>query len=139
VEARHQCYLYTRYINKRDYHLTNDLSRGKAEVFLFKVTGASPHSSPVSYSFSTKYVEDPFPLTKQTLYFFASYFAKEKLAPQTIKGYPSALHNAQISLGLPDPREQSSLPLLKRICAWIGRTTLQRGIAQPKIRLPIMI
>ncbi len=92
------------------------------------------------YSFCTTFnVVDPFPLTEQTLCFFATHLAEEGLAPQTGKAYLSALRNAQIYLGLPDPRERSSLPLLKRIQAGISRTRLQRGVAQPKIRLPITL
>ncbi len=44
----------------------------------------------------------------------------------------------QISLGLPDPREQSSLPVLKRVQAGISRTRMLRG-ATSRIRLPITI
>ena len=93
------------------------------------------------YNFCTSFnVTDPFPLTEQTLCFFAVYLAEQGLAPQTGKAYLSALRNTQISLGLPDPREQSSLPLLKRIQAGISRTRLQRGNTTPKrIRLPITI
>ena len=46
---------------------------------------------------------------------FAAHITDQGLAPQTIKGYLSAIHNTQISLGFPGPREQSSLPLLKRV------------------------
>ena len=93
------------------------------------------------YNFCTSLnVTDPFPLTEQTLCFFAVYLAEQGLAPQTGKAYLSALRNTQISLGLPDPREQSSLPLLKRIQAGISRIRLQRGNTTPKrIRLPITI
>lgn len=42
----------------------------------------------------------------------------------------------QISLGLPDPREQSSLPILKRVQAGISRARMMRG-SPPRIRLPI--
>ena len=58
----------------------------------------------MKHSFSMKYnIKDPFPLTEQMLCFFASYLTEEKLAPQTVKGYLSALRYTQISLGLPDP------------------------------------
>ena len=42
----------------------------------------------------------------------------------------------QISLGLPDPREQSSLPVLKRVQAGIRRARMLRG-SPSRIRLPI--
>ena len=42
----------------------------------------------------------------------------------------------QISLGLPDPREQSSLPVLKRVQAGISRLQLLKD-SPPKLRLPI--
>ena len=44
----------------------------------------------------------------------------------------------QISLGLPDPREQSSLPILKRVQAGISRARMLRG-SSSRIRLPITI
>ena len=42
----------------------------------------------------------------------------------------------QISLGLPDPRDQSSLPVLKRVQAGIRRARMMKG-SSPRIRLPI--
>ena len=42
----------------------------------------------------------------------------------------------QISLGLPDPREQSSLPILKRVQDGIRRVRAQQGSPQ-RLRLPI--
>ena len=67
---------------------------------------------------------------------FAAHLAKQGLAPQTIKGYLAAVRNTQISLGFPDPREQSSLPVLKHIQAGIQRV---RSLAAPpsRLRLPI--
>ena len=69
---------------------------------------------------------------------YAVYLADNNLAPQTVKSYLSALCNAQISLGLPDPRDQSSLPMLKRVQAGISRLRLLKG-SQPRIRLPITV
>ena len=91
------------------------------------------------FSLCTTYiVSDPFPLIEQTLCFFASYLAEQGLAPQTGKAYLLALRNAQISLGLPHPRKQSTaMPLLKRVQAGISRTRLQKGV--PTMRLPITI
>ena len=42
----------------------------------------------------------------------------------------------QISLGLPDPRDSSSLPVLKRVQAGIKRARQARN-TPPKVRLPI--
>lgn len=42
----------------------------------------------------------------------------------------------QISLGLPDPREQSSLPVLRRVQAGIARLRMLKG-SPPRVRLPI--
>ena len=41
--------------------------------------------------------------------------------------YLATVQNAQISMGLPDPWEHSSLPLLKRVQAGISRIRLQQG------------
>ena len=81
-------------------------------------------------------VADPFPVTESLLCSFAAFLADSGLTPQTIKTYMSAIRNTQLSLGLPDPREQSTLPVLKRVLAGISRSRLGRG--QPsKLRLPI--
>ena len=71
-------------------------------------------------------VTTPFPLTEHLMCCYASFLADEGLAPETIKSYLSALRNMQLSLGFPDPREQSSLPMLKRIQAGIARCRLLR-------------
>ena len=67
---------------------------------------------------------------------YASFLADEGLAPQMIKSYLSALRNMQLSLGFPDPREQSSLPMLKQIQAGIARCRLLRD-PPSRICLPI--
>ena len=69
-------------------------------------------------SFCAQYnVLQPFPLSEELLCSFA---ADQGLASQTGKSYLSALRSMQISLGLPDPRDQSSLPILKRVQAGIN-------------------
>ena len=89
------------------------------------------------HTFCASYdVNTPFPLSEHLLCSFAAYLADQQLAPQTIKSYLSALRNTQISLGLPDPREQSSLPILKRVQAGISRIRMLKG-SPPRIRLPI--
>ena len=89
------------------------------------------HSFCITYN-----VTEPFPLSEQLLYSYASYLTVQGLAPQTGKSYLSALRSMQISLGLPDPREQSSLPVLKRVQAGISRARLLKG-PTTRIRLPI--
>ena len=81
-------------------------------------------------------VADPFPVTESLLCSFAAFLADGGLATQTVKSYISAIRNTQLSLGLPDPREQSSLPVLKRVLAGISRARLGRG-QTPKVRLPV--
>ncbi len=86
---------------------------------------------------ATYTVGDPFPVQELLLCYFASYLAQLGLAPQTIKCYLAGVRGAQISMGLPDPREQSSLPLLKRVQAGISRIRQQSGGKSSRVRLPI--
>ena len=89
------------------------------------------------HSFCTLFcIYAPFPVTEQLLCSFAAYLADQGLSPQTNKGYLAAVRNTQISLGFPDPRDQSSLPILKRVQAGIQRV---RASATPssRLRLPI--
>ena len=89
------------------------------------------------WSFCDHYnIADPFPVTEHLLCAFSAYMADGGLTAQTIKSYLAAVRNTQLSLGLPDPREQSSMPTLKRVQAGIARTRLGRGHPS-KIRLPI--
>ena len=83
-------------------------------------------------------VVTPFPVTEQLLCCFIAHLADQGLAPQTTKGYLSAVRSMQISLGLPDPRERSSLPILKRVQAGIQRARLRQG-PNKRIRLPITV
>ena len=57
----------------------------------------------------------------------------DKLVAQTVKLY---VLNTLLSLGMPDPREQSALPLLKRLQVGISRARESQG-HPAKIRLPI--
>ena len=82
------------------------------------------------HAFCTQFaVHSPFPVSEQLLCCFAAYLADQGLAPQTGKSYLSAIRCMQISLGLPDPRDQSSLPVLKRVQAGISRARLAHGAA----------
>ena len=88
-------------------------------------------------AFSERYqITDPFPVTEFLLCTFTASLADDGLAPQTVKSYLAAIRNTQLSLGLPDPRDHSSLPVLKRVLAGIHRTRLNRG-QPPRVRLPI--
>ena len=89
------------------------------------------------HQFCSKFnVTAPFPVTEHLLCCFAAYLADQGLAPQTCSSYLAAVRNMQISLGLPDPRDSSSLPILKRVQAGIKRARL--GKATPSsVRLPI--
>ncbi len=89
------------------------------------------------YTFCTQYtIGTPFPVTEMLLCSFAVHLAEQGLAPQTIKRYLSAVRNTQLSLGLPDPREKSSLPVLKRVQAGIQRVRATKG-PPSQLRLPI--
>ena len=87
---------------------------------------------------TTYSIVDPFPVTELLLCSFAAHLADEGLAPQSIKTYLASVRNAQLSLGLPDPREKSSLPILKRVQAGISRLRLLKG-PPSRVRLPITI
>ena len=65
-----------------------------------------------------------------------TYLANKGLAPQSGKSYLSAVMSMQIALGLPDPQDQSSLPVLKRVQVGICRVRLVKGTPSC-IRLPI--
>ena len=58
-------------------------------------------------------ISSTFPLTENLLCYFTAYLADEGLAPQTGKAYLSALRYLKITLGFPDPRGQSPMPILK--------------------------
>ena len=75
-------------------------------------------------------------MTEQILCCFVASLADQGLAPQTAKSYLSAVRNMQISLGMPDPREESSLNILKRVQAGVSRCRLLKG-SPKKVRLPI--
>ena len=89
------------------------------------------------FKFCTTFnITSPFPLSEHFLCAYAAYLADQHLAPQSIKSYLSALRSWQISLGLPDSTDNSSLPMLKRVQAGISRMRSLRG-TPTKVRLPI--
>ena len=90
------------------------------------------------HEFCVKYnLFNPFPITEQTLCYFATYLASSDLSPQTIRTYLAAVRNMHISLGFPDPRDQSSLPLLKRVQAGIQRVQAMKPGRRGRVRLPV--
>ena len=94
-------------------------------------------ASKIFHAFCVKFnIPSPFPVSEHTLCCFAAYLAEEGLAPQTAKTYLSAVRNLKLSMGLPYPRDQSSLPILKRVLAGIARSRLTRWVPL-RVRLPI--
>ncbi len=89
------------------------------------------HSFTIHFS-----IQAPFPVTEHLLCSFAAYLADQGLAPQTIRSYLSAVRNTQLALGFPDPRDHSSLPILKRVQAGIQRVRSMGG-PPSRLRLPI--
>ena len=81
-------------------------------------------------------IYSPFPVSERLLCYFSSVLAVDGLAPQTVKVYLSAVRSMQISLGLPPPRDQSTLPMLKRVLDGIRRCKSLDG-SRPRTRLPI--
>ena len=79
----------------------------------------------------------PFPVSEALLCYFATAMACEHLAPQTIKTYLSAIRYMQVTLGLPEPREFSSLPRLRLVQMGIKRTHSERAPLSTRVRLPI--
>ena len=80
------------------------------------------------HNFCMRYsVIDPFLVTERLLCCYAVYLAEEGLEQQMIKAYSAAVRNMQLSLGLPDPREQSALPILKQVQAGISHTQASQG------------
>ena len=78
--------------------------------------------------FCTKFeIDSPFPVSEQLLCSFAEFLADDGLKLGTIKAYLAATRNLQLSLGLPDLRNHSSLPILKHVLTGIGRSQLKKG------------
>ena len=92
------------------------------------------------YEFCNAYnIANPFPVSELHLCYFVAFLAEQDLAPSSCTTYLAAVRNAQIALGLPEPREHSSLPLLKRVLAGIRRCRLQLGNSSKKTRLPVTV
>ena len=78
----------------------------------------------------------PFPLSESLLCYFSTHLACQKLSPQTIKVYLSAIRHMQITLGLPEPREFSSMPCVRLVQSGIQRTYASQQTVT-KVRLPV--
>lgn len=124
-----------------------DLSHLDEAVQFFSEKGVAASTQSVyqaslrkfSYFCSLFNIVSPFPVSESILCYFASYLATIHLSPQTIKTYLAGIRHTQIRLGLPEPKEFSSLSRLKLIQAGITRV---HALAPPsqrqtRIRLPI--
>ena len=63
--------------------------------------------------------------------------ACQGLSPQTIKVYLAGIRHMQISIGLPDPKEFTSMPRLRMVQSGIQRYVSEQDSKVTKIRLPI--
>ena len=84
-------------------------------------------------------VDTPLPVTELLLCQFAAFLGNAGLTPQTAKIYLAAVRNLQLSLGLPDPCDTSSLPRLKLLLAGIRRVRARDPTHSTRVRLPITL
>ena len=66
-------------------------------------------------------VTTPFPVSEDILCYFSTYMVCQGLSPQTIKVYLAGIWHMQISIGLPDPKEFTSMPRLRMVQSGIQR------------------
>ena len=81
-------------------------------------------------------VSTPFPVSEPLLCYFVTFLAQEGVSPATIRTYLAAVRHAQVTRGLPEPRESSSLPRLRLVQNGVRRVRAESGNTQPS-RLPI--
>ena len=121
-----------------------DLSQldGTVQFYCTKGLAVSTHKTYQSAlrkfaNFCTSYsIISPFPVSESILCYFAAHLASQGLSPSTIKTYLAGIRHMQITLGLPEPKEFSSLPRLRLVQAGIQRTyTQDRGSS--RVKLPI--
>jgi len=79
----------------------------------------------------------PFPVSEDILCYFSTNMACQGLSPQTIKVYLAGVHHMQILIGLPDPKEFTSMPCLRLVQAGIQHHVAKQGNSKDRIRLPI--
>ena len=92
------------------------------------------------HAFCSQYdVVNPFPVCEQSLCRFTVYLADKGLAPQSIQTYLSAVRDAHLAMGFPDPRDRSSFPVLRRVQAGIKRLRAAELPHRQRIRLPITL
>ena len=76
-------------------------------------------------------------MSERVLCSFVAVLSHQGLAPATIRTYLAAVRHAQVVRGLPEPREQSTLPCLRLMQGGVRRNRAQRGAPPSKQRLPI--
>ena len=86
---------------------------------------------------STYDILSPFPVSESLLCYFATYLACQHLSPQTVKVYLAAIWHMQITLGLPEPKEYSSMPRLRLVQSGIQHSYSLKYKDPAKLRLPI--
>lgn len=106
---------------------------GAVQFFCSKRIAASSHRT---YQSALRRFSH-FCVSEAILCYFASYLASQNLAPQTIKTYLAGIRHMQITLGLPEPKEFSSLPRLQLVQAGIKRVHATKPAEGTRIRLPI--
>ena len=119
-----------------------DLSQLDGTVQFFCAKGIAPSTHHTYQSalrkFCSQYnIVSPFPVSEAILCYYASYLASQKLSPQTIKAYLSGIRHMQITLGLPELKEFSSLPRLRLDQSGIKRVHVHNPPESSRIRLPI--
>ena len=69
------------------------------------------------------------------LCYYASFLISQNISPQTM--YLAGIRHVQITLGLPEPKEYSSLPHLRLVQTSIKRAHSQKTPLVAKLRFPI--
>ena len=82
---------------------------------------------------------NPFPVTRNLLIYFAMYLAQQGLEEQSIKTYLAAVRQLQLTMGLPNPCDSSSLPWLQLVLTGIRRMQAESGSFVAKTCLPITL
>ena len=90
-----------------------------------------------SHFYTLYNVLTPFPVSESLLCYFTVHSSRDKLAPQTIKVYLAAIRHMQITMGLPETQEFSSMPRLHLLQTDIQRVHSSNLELKVKIRLPI--
>ena len=88
-------------------------------------------------SFCSAAAKPPLPASEETLLMFVSQLAKEGLAPQSIKGYLSAVRNLRITTGLHEEFSKELTPKLEIVLRGIKKQAAKTR--PPHVRLPITI